>query len=155
MSPVDFIMASRLLLLIYGLPWNSSADVDAERRKKKKTRVVRDEAGLGLGSQPSFAFENTDRIKQIAGIAQPDGSYTSKENFNNDVKEVWMIYIYVILLCIYVLDNLFYLHMEVHIEVELRIIEIAVSFGGRLKMFSWKEASMERWMQLKRMMSQI
>ncbi|XP_062177555.1 transcription initiation factor TFIID subunit 1 isoform X3 [Alnus glutinosa] len=63
-------------------------DVDAERRKKKKTRVVRDEAGLGLGSQPSFAFENTDRIKQIAGIAQPDGSYTSKENFNNDVKEV-------------------------------------------------------------------
>jgi hypothetical protein len=47
-----------------------------------------------------------------------------------------MIYIYVILLCIYVLDNLFYLHMEVHIEVELRIIEIAVSFGGRLKMFS-------------------
>lgn len=62
-------------------------DDDAERRKKKKTRVVREEAGLALGSQ-SFAFENTDRIKQIAGIAQPDGSYTSKENFNNDVKEV-------------------------------------------------------------------
>lgn len=48
---------------------------------------MREEAGLALGSQ-SFAFENTDRIKQIAGIAQPDGSYTSKENFNNDVKEV-------------------------------------------------------------------
>lgn len=63
-------------------------DDDAERRKKKKTRVVRDEAGLGLGSQPSFAFENTDRIKQVTGVAQPDGSYTSKDNFNNDAKEV-------------------------------------------------------------------
>lgn len=70
------------------LPQKISADADAERRKKKKMRVVREEAGLPLGSQPNFAFENTDRMKQIAGIAQPDGSYTSKENFNNDVKEV-------------------------------------------------------------------
>lgn len=47
-----------------------------------------------------------------------------------------MIYIYVILLYILVLDHLFYLHMEVRVKVDLRIIEIAVCFGGRLKMFS-------------------
>jgi transcription initiation factor TFIID subunit 1 len=70
------------------LPQNFFADNDAERRKKKKTRVVREEAGLALGLQPNFAFENSDRMKQIAGIAQPDGSYTSKDNFNNDMKEV-------------------------------------------------------------------
>lgn len=63
-------------------------DDEAERRKKKKTRVVREETGLALGSQPSFNFENTDRIKQIVSTAQPDGSYTSKENFNKDTKEV-------------------------------------------------------------------
>jgi hypothetical protein len=34
------------------------------------------------------------------------------------------------------LDHLIYLHMEVRVKVDLRIIEIAVCFGGRLKMFS-------------------
>lgn len=47
-----------------------------------------------------------------------------------------MIYLYVTLSCILVLDHLFYLHMEVRMKVDLRIIEIAVCFGGRLKMFS-------------------
>ncbi|KAG6652791.1 hypothetical protein CIPAW_05G030600 [Carya illinoinensis] len=62
-------------------------DNDGVRRKKKKTGVVREEAGLALGSQPSFSFENTDRIKKIIGTTQPDGSYTSKENLIKDIKE--------------------------------------------------------------------
>lgn len=63
-------------------------DDEAERRKKKKTKVVREETGLALGLQPSFGFENTNRIKQIVSTAQPDGSYSSKEIFNKDMKEV-------------------------------------------------------------------
>uniref|UniRef100_A0A7N2LE83 Uncharacterized protein n=1 Tax=Quercus lobata TaxID=97700 RepID=A0A7N2LE83_QUELO len=63
-------------------------DDEAERRKKKKTKVVREETGLALGLQPSFGFENTNRIKQIVSTAQPDGSYSSKEIFNKDMNEV-------------------------------------------------------------------
>ncbi|KAB1217543.1 Transcription initiation factor TFIID subunit 1 [Morella rubra] len=63
-------------------------DDDAERRKKKKTGVVREQSQLAGGSQPSFGIENVDRIKQIIGNAQPGGSYTSKEYFSKDKKEV-------------------------------------------------------------------
>lgn len=52
---------------------------------------MREETGLALGLQPSFGFENTNRIKQIVSTAQPDGSYSSKEIFNKDMKEVRMI----------------------------------------------------------------
>ena len=54
---------------------------------------MREETGLALGLQPSFGFENTNRIKQIVSTAQPDGSYSSKEIFNKEMKEVRMIYI--------------------------------------------------------------
>ena len=49
---------------------------------------MREETGLALGLQPSFGFENTNWIKQIVSTAQPDGSYSSKEIFNKDMKEV-------------------------------------------------------------------
>lgn len=47
-----------------------------------------DEARLGLGSRTGYVFENSDRGKQIIDAAQPDGSYTSKENPMGDVKVV-------------------------------------------------------------------
>ncbi|KAB1200081.1 Transcription initiation factor TFIID subunit 1 [Morella rubra] len=91
---------------------------DAERRKKKKTGVVREQSQLAGGSQPSFGIENVDRIKQIIGNAQPGGSYTSKEYFSKDKKE--------------------------RINVDLRIIGSAVCLGGRLRMFSRKEVFKEK-----------
>lgn len=89
-----------------------SADNDGVRRKKKKIGLVREEAGLALGSQPSFSFENTDRIKKIIGTAQPDVSYTSKENLIKDIKEV-RIHIWLSFPCTVILNHLFYSHMKV------------------------------------------
>ncbi|XP_004288581.1 PREDICTED: transcription initiation factor TFIID subunit 1 isoform X1 [Fragaria vesca subsp. vesca] len=61
-------------------------DDETERKRKKKTSVVGDEARSGPGSRTSYVFENADRGKQIIDAAQPDGSYTSKENPMGDVK---------------------------------------------------------------------
>lgn len=47
-----------------------------------------DETRLGPGSRTGYVFENADRGKQIIDAAQPDGSYTSKENPMGDVKVV-------------------------------------------------------------------
>ncbi|XP_024189416.1 transcription initiation factor TFIID subunit 1 isoform X3 [Rosa chinensis] len=61
-------------------------DDETERKRKKKTRVVGDEARLGPGSRTGYGFENADRVKQIIDAGQPDGSYTSKENPIGDAK---------------------------------------------------------------------
>lgn len=63
---------------------------ETERRKKKKTRVSGEELGLAPGSRTNYGFENADRAKKIIGAAQPDESYTSKDNPVGDVKLVRM-----------------------------------------------------------------
>ncbi|KAK9939636.1 hypothetical protein M0R45_016326 [Rubus argutus] len=60
-------------------------DDEAERKKKKKTRVVGDEARLAPSSRTGYGFENADGVKQSIG-AQPDGSYSSKQNPIGDAK---------------------------------------------------------------------
>ncbi|RVX09363.1 Transcription initiation factor TFIID subunit 1 [Vitis vinifera] len=74
---------------------NCSADDEAERKKKKKTRPVGEEEGLALGSQLNFGFENGQKlkknsavVKQLVSKVQPDGSYSQKEKAFRDSKEV-------------------------------------------------------------------
>ena len=62
-------------------------DDEAERKKKKKTRIVGDEARLAPSSRTGYGFENADGVKQSIG-AQPDGSYSSKQNPIGDAKVV-------------------------------------------------------------------
>lgn len=58
---------------------NGSAEDEADKKKKKKTRFMV-EAVLAHGSQTSFGFDNVERVNQITRTVQADGSYTPKAN---------------------------------------------------------------------------
>ncbi|KAK3034791.1 hypothetical protein RJ639_033696 [Escallonia herrerae] len=66
-------------------------DEEAERKRKKKVRSLREQ--VALASHSSFGFENAERVKKMntvvkqIGLPQPDRSYGSKENAIRDLKE--------------------------------------------------------------------
>ncbi|KAG6593022.1 Transcription initiation factor TFIID subunit 1, partial [Cucurbita argyrosperma subsp. sororia] len=62
-------------------------DDEAERRRKKKKNKVMGESTLTSGFQASFGLENSEQIRHLVSIAQPDVTYISKENIR-DHKEV-------------------------------------------------------------------
>lgn len=67
-----------------------------------------EEAGLGAGPGRTFSFDNADRVKQIIGSVQTDGSYISKESAIGDLKVVeWFTLSFIKVNCMLVFAFLF------------------------------------------------
>ncbi|XP_057448768.1 transcription initiation factor TFIID subunit 1 isoform X2 [Lotus japonicus] len=62
-------------------------DVEADRKKKKKARVVVDEARLIPKLRPKFIFDNTEQVKQIANTLQLDGANHFREDSIAELRE--------------------------------------------------------------------
>lgn len=71
-----------------------SADDEAERKKKKKTKLLGDKVGLAKvlqsnsGSKPIDNSKKTNIDKQISNASQSDRHFSSKEDVIKDTNEV-------------------------------------------------------------------
>lgn len=75
-------------------------DDEADRKKKKKARVVVEEARLVPKLQPKFIFDNSEQVKQITNTFQLDGTNHLKEDTITDLREVRQIYFgHIVLSC--------------------------------------------------------
>lgn len=60
----------------------------ADKKKKKKARVVVEEARLMPKLQSKFVFDNSEQVKQITNTLQIDGTNHFKEDAITDIREV-------------------------------------------------------------------
>lgn len=82
----------KLILLVrfdfFFLPVIFYPDDVADRKKKKKARVVVGETRLIPKLQPKFIFDKTEQVKQITNTLQLDGTNHFKEDSIMDLREV-------------------------------------------------------------------
>ena len=64
------------------------ADDEADRKKKKKTKVTGEETRLVSKMQSKFSFDNAEQVKQITNSLQLDGNNPLKEDAITDHREV-------------------------------------------------------------------
>ena len=63
-------------------------DYEADRKKKKKAKVMVGEARLVPKMQSKFSFDNAEQVKQITNTLQLDGTNHWKEDAITDLREV-------------------------------------------------------------------
>ncbi|KAK7309486.1 hypothetical protein RJT34_06248 [Clitoria ternatea] len=62
-------------------------DDEADRKKKKKARVAVDEPRLVPKLQPKFAYDSSEKVKQMTNTVQLDGTNQLKEDAITDLRE--------------------------------------------------------------------
>jgi len=72
------------------------ADDEADRKKKKKTKVTGEETRLVSKMQSKFAFDSSELVKPLTNTSQLDGNNTLKEDVITDLREV-RSFIYILL----------------------------------------------------------
>ena len=80
-------------------------DDEADRKKKKKARVVVEGARLVPKLQPKFIiYDNTEPVKQVTNTLQLDRNNHLKEDTITNHREVRQIqFSHIVLLCMYLL----------------------------------------------------
>jgi len=66
----------------------TNADDEADRKKKKKTKVTGEETRSVSKMQSKFGFDNAEQVKQITNSLQLDGNIPLKEDAITDLREV-------------------------------------------------------------------